>query len=167
VDAVRATGPGGPPREEPIGIVVARTGKAADRAFDDALAAVGGNRPTWLILLAVKTGAGPTQTGLADRIGVSGPTLTHHLDRLETVGLVQRTRDPANRRVQTIALTAAGDALFLRLRDAAVEFDRRLRRRLTQSDVAVLRRTLTVLYENVTAVPLVAGASSTPTEVHQ
>jgi MarR family transcriptional regulator for hemolysin len=166
MDAVRVTGPVGPPREEPIGLVLARTGKAADRAFDDALAAAGGTRPTWLVLLAVKTGAGRTQTGLADRIGISGPTLTHHLDRLETAGLVQRTRDPANRRVQTIALTAAGDALFLRLRNAAVVFDRRLRARLTDSDVAVLRRTLTVLYDNVTAVPSMAGASSPTKGVH-
>ena len=153
-------GPAGPPREEPIGIVLARAGKAADRAFDDALAAAGGNRPTWLVLLAVKAGAGRTQTGLADRIGISGPTLTHHLDRLEAAGLVQRTRDPANRRVQTIGLTAAGDTVFLRLRNAAVEFDRRLRLRLTESDVAALRRMLTVLYDNVTAAPSMAGGSS-------
>jgi MarR family transcriptional regulator for hemolysin len=116
--------------------------------------------------LAVKTGAGRTQTGLADRIGISGPTLTHHLDRLEAAGLVQRTRVPANRRVQTIALTAAGDALFLRLRNAAVEFDRRLRARLTDSDIAVLRRALTMLYDNVTAVPSMAGAASPTKGVH-
>jgi MarR family transcriptional regulator for hemolysin len=166
MDAVRVTEPVGPPREEPIGIVVARAGKAADRAFDDALATAGGNRPTWLVLLAVKTGAGRTQTGLADRIGISGPTLTHHLDHLEAAGLVQRSRDPANRRVQTITLTATGDALFLRLRNAAVEFDRRLRARLTDSDIAALRRTLTMLYDNVTAGPSMAGASSPTKGVH-
>jgi MarR family transcriptional regulator, transcriptional regulator for hemolysin len=149
VKPIHIPGPPGPPAQQPIGILVARTGKALDRAFDDALAAVGGNRPTWLILLAVKSGAGRTQSGIADRIGISGPTVTHHLDRLESAGLVVRTRDPGNRRLQTISLTADGDVLFFRLRDAAVAFDRRLRTGLSDAEMTDLRRLLTALHDNV------------------
>jgi MarR family transcriptional regulator for hemolysin len=133
----------------PIGMVVARVGKALDRAFDDALAAAGGTRPTWLILLAVKSGAGGTQTGLAQHVGISGPTLIHHLDRLESAGLVARNRDPANRRPYMITLTSAGDELFFRLRDAAVAFDRRLRNGVSDRRIADLRRTLTALRDNL------------------
>jgi MarR family transcriptional regulator, transcriptional regulator for hemolysin len=152
VDVIRVAGPPGQPRQTPIGIVLARTAKAMDRAFDDALAAAGGTRPTWLILLAVKSGAGRTQSGIADRVGISGPTLTHHLDRLEADSLVVRSRDPANRRVQAISLTAAGDALFHQLRDAAVAFDRRARRGISAGDIDELRRLLTALHDNAAAV---------------
>jgi MarR family transcriptional regulator for hemolysin len=151
VDVIRIPGRPGPPREEPIGIVVGRTGKAVERAFDDALAAAGGSRPTWLILLAVKTGAGRTQARLAGRVGIAGPTLTHHLDRLEATGTVVRARDPGNRREHTITLTNSGETLFLRLREAAVAFDRRLRAGLSSAETAELRRLLTALHDNVAA----------------
>jgi MarR family transcriptional regulator, transcriptional regulator for hemolysin len=152
VDVTRIPGRPGPPRDEPIGIVVGRTGKEVERAFDDALATAGGSRPTWLIVLAVKTGAGRTQARLASRVGVSGPTLTHHLDRLEAAGTLVRTRDPGNRREYRITLTAAGEALFLRLREAAVAFDRKLRAGLSSAESSELRRLLAVLHDNV-AVP--------------
>lgn len=142
-------GPAGPPSQQPIGLLVAQTAKALDRAFDEALAAVGGSRPTWLILLAVKSGAGRTQSGIAERVGISGPTLTHHLDGLEAGGLVVRTRNPDNRRLQSISLTAAGDALFFLLRDAAVSFDRRLRTGISDTETTELRRLLITLHDNI------------------
>ena len=74
--------------------------------------------------------------------------LTHHLNRLEVAGLVVRARDPANRRLQSITLTADGDALFLRLNQAAVAFDRRLRSGIADSEIAELRRLLSALQEN-------------------
>ena len=141
----------GPPEHPPIGIVVARVAKAMDRAFDRALAEAGGTRPTWLVLLAVKSGSGRTQSGLAERVGISGPTLTHHLDRMVGAGLVARTPDPANRRAQVITLTSDGETLFARLRDAAVAFDARARRGLGDADMEQLRRALTVLHDNVTS----------------
>jgi MarR family transcriptional regulator for hemolysin len=141
----------GPPAEPPIGLALATASKAVERAFDDALAAAGGSRPTWLILLAIVSGAGTTQTELAERVGITGPTLVHHLDRLEAAGLLNRHHDPDNRRIRRLSLTAAGKRAFLHLREAAAGFDARLRRGLTATDVATLRRLLAAVSEN--AVP--------------
>src|SRR4051812_6193468 len=94
------------PPAEPVGLMLARIAKTAGRAFDDALAAEGGSLPTWLILLSLKTNRPETQRELARAVGIEGPTLTHHLARLEKAGLVTRERDPANRRVHRVALTA-------------------------------------------------------------
>jgi MarR family transcriptional regulator for hemolysin len=68
---------------------------------------------------------------------------------MESAGLVTRRRDPANRRLHLVELTPAGDALFLRLRDAAMAFDRRLRAGLSDDDVAQLETLLTRLRDNV------------------
>ena len=137
-----------PSSDRPIGLAVSATAKALSRAFDDALAAVGGSTPTWLVLQAVMSTEVATQGELAAAVGVRQPTLTHHLDGLERAGLVTRTRDPGNRRVQLIAVTEAGEALFLRLRRAAGAFDGRLRAGLDDDDVAALRRLLAQLEEN-------------------
>jgi MarR family transcriptional regulator for hemolysin len=138
------------PREEPIGLLVTRTAKALSRAFDEALAGAGGSLPTWLVLVSLKSRAWGTQRELAQALGIEGPTLTHHLDGLERAGLVTRTRDPGNRRVQRVELTKAGEAAFQRLRRAAAGFDQRLRSGLGDSEVQRLRQLLGQLGANVT-----------------
>jgi MarR family transcriptional regulator for hemolysin len=67
---------------------------------------------------------------------------------MESAGLVTRRRDPANRRLHLVELTPAGDALFVRLRDAATAFDRRLRAGLTEAEVSQLGTLLTRLRDN-------------------
>ena len=134
--------------ELPLGLLVARTAKALDRAFADSLSAVGGSGATWLVLSSLSEGGHRTQGELAAAVGVRSPTLTHHLDGLERAGLVTRERDPANRRAQRVALTEAGQALFIRLRRSAAAFDGRLKAGLDEVEIALLRRLLAQLVEN-------------------
>jgi MarR family transcriptional regulator for hemolysin len=136
------------PSEVPIGLLVSSTAKVLGREFDAALAAVGGSRPTWLVLLALKAGSHRTQGELAEAVGIRQPTLSHHLDGMERDGLVRRDRTADNRRVQHVTVTEAGEALFLRLRRAAGSFDGRLRAGLDDAEVAELRRLLVQLAEN-------------------
>jgi MarR family transcriptional regulator for hemolysin len=139
----------GPPEKPPLGLDLAQTAKAAARAFDAALAAAGGSRPTWLVLLVVKSGRARNQREIADAVGIQGATLTHHLNAMEASGLVTRRRDPDNRRVHVVELTADGEALFRRLRGAATGFDRRLRRGLSDAEEETLALLLARLRENV------------------
>jgi MarR family transcriptional regulator for hemolysin len=134
--------------EESLSLLIGRSAKALNRAFDDVLVAAGGSSPTWQVLLALTTGEHRTQGDLAAAIGLRQPTLVHHLDALERTGLVVRERVEGNRRVQHVTVTKAGEALFLRLRRAAASFDGRLRAGLTDADVADLRRLLAQVAEN-------------------
>jgi MarR family transcriptional regulator for hemolysin len=126
------------PQVEPIGLQVTRTAKLLSRAFDEALAAAGGSLPTWLVLVSLKAQRHHTQRELAEGVGIEPATLTHHLTRMEAAGLVRRSRDAGNRRVQVVELTEEGDAAFHRLRSVVMAFDRRLRAGLTERQVAML-----------------------------
>jgi MarR family transcriptional regulator for hemolysin len=139
----------GPPRTPPIGLKLAITAKRVSRAFDEALAAVGGSRPLWLILISMKSRRLASQEELAGAVGIRGATLTHHLDAMETEGLITRRRDPRNRRVHLLELTTKGDAAFHGMRGAAADFDRRLRVGLAESDTARLAELLDRLEANV------------------
>jgi len=139
-----------PPFRQPIGLHLARTARGVGRAFDEALAAVGGSTPTWLILISLKTRRLGNQRELAEAVGIRGATLTHHLHAMEADGLVARTRDPGNRRVQRVELTAAGEAAFHRMREAATAFDQRLRRGLSEAELATVETLLDRLHDNVT-----------------
>jgi len=131
----------------PIGLRLSQASRVVERAFDEALAAVGGTLPVWLILLNLKIRKPGTQRELAEAIGIREATLTHHLNAMDAAGLVARARDEANRRIQLVTLTEAGEAAFLRLRDAAVAFDAKLRIGLAPADLetaaAVLGRLAT------------------------
>src|ERR1700740_2323597 len=107
----------------PIGLRLNQGARAVGRAFDDAVAEAGGTLPVWLILLNLKIRRPGTQRELAEAVGVREATLTHHLNAMDARGLISRTRDAANRRVQVVTLTEAGEAAFGRLRDAAMAFD--------------------------------------------
>jgi MarR family transcriptional regulator for hemolysin len=131
-----------------------RSAKAVSRAFDAALAAAGGSLPTWLVLVSVKADGHGAQREIAKAIGVEGPTLTHHLNRMERDGLVVRNRDPGNRRVHRVTLTPDGEALFQRLLAAAIAFDAQLRRGFTADETTVLRELFGRLRTNI-AEPIV------------
>ena len=121
------------------------------RAFDDALVAVGGSLPEWLVLVSLKAERHGKQRDLAMAVGVEGPTLTHHLNRMEAGGLVRRSRDPDNRRVHLVELTAGGEAAFHRLLQAVGAFDRRLRAGVSDTEIAALSHLLDRLRVNVAA----------------
>lgn len=142
-----------PPEQEPLGLALAATAKAVTRAFDDALAAAGGSRATWVILIALKRRRWETQAELARAVGIRSPTLTHHLDNLAAAGVIVRRRPPDNRRIQVVELTDEGHALFERLRTAATSFDERLRTGLADREVEHLRGVLQRLRRNVADSP--------------
>jgi MarR family transcriptional regulator for hemolysin len=137
------------PTRQPIGLHLAEVAKIVSRAFDDALAEAGGSRPIWLILISLKLQQLASQRELADAVGVKGATVTHHLDAMEAAGLVTRHRDPTNRRMHIVELTPDGDALFFRLREAAMAFDQRLRSGMSEGDISQMDDLLSRLRSNV------------------
>lgn len=132
----------------PIGLRLAQASRTVERAFDAALAEAGGSLPVWLILLNLRIHRPGNQRDLAEIVGITGATLTHHLNAMEAQGLVARSRDNANRRFQVVTLTETGEAAFVRLRTAAIAFDARLRAGFAEADLASLDAQLQHLAAN-------------------
>ena len=139
----------GRPAREPLGLQLTRVSRTVSRAFDEVLAQAGGSLPVWVVLISLKSGQIASQRELAGAVGIQGATLSHHLNAMESAGLVTRRRDPRNRRLHLVELTPEGDALFARLREAAFTFDQRLRAGLTEQDVDRLEALLDRLRDNV------------------
>jgi MarR family transcriptional regulator for hemolysin len=137
------------PQRTPIGLQLTRTARAVSRAFDEALAQAGGSLPVWLVLLNLKIQQHDNQRQLAEGVGVTEATLTHHLNAMEKEGLLVRRRDPSNRRNHIIQLTAPGEDAFTRLAAAARAFDRQLGSDLEAAELDTLRSLLERLSRNV------------------
>ena len=138
-----------PAQIPPIGLRLTRTARSVSNAFERAMAEAGGSASAWQVLLLVRSEQWGTQSRMADAMGITGATLTHHLNALEKRGLVRRWREADNRRVQHVALTPAGETLFARLREVAVRHDQRLRSNLTEHETALLTELLDKLQAGI------------------
>ncbi len=65
----------------------------------------------YLVLCCLWEEDGLSTSGIAEKLGQLGATLTGVVDRMEERKLVYRERDPADRRVVRIWLTSAGEEL--------------------------------------------------------
>ena len=134
---------------ERLGRQLALTQKAVRAEFEDRLAKVGGSLSTWILLDHALEEGQLSQSLLAQRMWIEGPTLVRHLDRLEGEGLVERRRDTSDRRVVRVMVTPAGKVLYRRLRGVADEMEATLAAALTDQEHRTLLRALRRLHAAV------------------
>lgn len=90
---------------ENIGFLISDVSRLLRRRFDERARLIGVTRAQWRAIKFVERREGINQGGLADLLEVEPITLCRMIDRLEEAGLVERRRDPADRRAWRIFLT--------------------------------------------------------------
>lgn len=93
-----------------------RLGGAAKERSLDAYEQAGLHPYHHAILAALDAGAHETQGAIAEALGYDKGQLVGLLDELEEAGLIERRRDPNDRRRQTVLITAAGRKTLEKLR---------------------------------------------------
>jgi MarR family transcriptional regulator for hemolysin len=84
--------------------------------LNELLRPIGQSQARWEALFWISvTGEGATQSELAERIGVEGPTLVTMLHKLEQEGLVERLEAEGDRRAKTIRLSPAAEQALSRI----------------------------------------------------
>ncbi len=119
-------------------------------ALDRRLRPLGLSRATWMLLAWVRKLDAPSQTVLADRLGLEGASVVRLVDRLEREGLVER-RPGADRRVKTIHLTGKGEALSAEIHRVAAAMRREVFAGIGERDLDVARSVLQRLHDRVGA----------------
>jgi MarR family transcriptional regulator, transcriptional regulator for hemolysin len=117
-----------------------RTREWADATF----ARHGASLVTWIVLKHALHAAAPgfSQSELAADMSIGGPALVRHLDRLEAEGLVARRRDPTDRRITRVTITAKGRRRHDQLAEVAADTDRQLRTLLSDREAKTLTTAL-------------------------
>src|SRR5271166_5025933 len=101
------------------------TARAWRQALDRRIRYLGVSQASWLTIAVIaKAGAPLSQSELADRLAVEGATMVSMVDRLVKAGLVVREPSKVDRRVKRVVLTAAGSALYAKVKTEAESFRR-------------------------------------------
>lgn len=131
-----------PPGGHPVALQLWNTAQAMGALFDEYLAEVGGSRYHFFVFIALERLPRPSQRELAEAVGVDDATITHHLAAMERAGLVNRVRDPEDRRVQRVSVTSAGAAMWAAMNEAVDRYNEGQLDGLSLDELAVLRRLL-------------------------
>lgn len=118
-----------------IAFLMGDIGRLMRRRFDERARTIGVTRPQWRTLSMLNRFEGSNQGALAELLEVEPITLCRMIDRLEDAGLVERQRDPDDRRAWQLYLTpkarplieklrALGDALYEEAAAGIAEADR-------------------------------------------
>jgi DNA-binding MarR family transcriptional regulator len=101
----------------------------------------------YAIMLVLEEGSSDTQGSIADALGYDRGQLVGLLDELEKQKLVERRRDPADRRRHLVRLTSEGTRALGRLRSLTREVEDQFLDPLSEEERADLHRLLLRLAE--------------------
>jgi DNA-binding MarR family transcriptional regulator len=101
---------------EPLGYLITDVSRLLRREFDARARQIGVTRSQWRTLGILSRRPGLNQGALAEIMEVEPITVARMIDRLEDAGLVERRRDPTDRRAWRIHITDAARPLLSQLR---------------------------------------------------
>jgi len=128
------------------------TSRMLRRQFNRHAASVGATSTQWRAMFRLSREPGMKQVELADRLDVEPITAGRIVDRLEDAGLVERRRDPVDRRVWKLYLTDKADPIIEQLKIVAEEVLDGALAGISQDEIAALRGILLRIRENVSAI---------------
>jgi DNA-binding MarR family transcriptional regulator len=136
-----------------LGFLISDVSRLMRRRFDERARQVGATRAQWRTLTTLSRNEGLNQGALADLLEVEPITLCRMIDRLEESGLVERRRDPSDRRAWQLFLTDKSKPILDDLRTMAESLFVQVLQDIDESDRAVLRKSLQRMRANLITLP--------------
>ncbi|MGO9383014.1 MAG: MarR family winged helix-turn-helix transcriptional regulator [Mycobacterium sp.] len=130
-----------PASDHPDGVafLLAQLGHHAAALFAEQVATVELTPPHAGILRVIAAEPGRSQQVLSAQLGMLPSRVVVYVDELEQRGYVERRRNPDDRRLHALFLTAAGKRLMRKLSDLARQHDLRLTAALDPEQYGTLR----------------------------
>jgi DNA-binding MarR family transcriptional regulator len=133
---------GGPPPGGGVAFLLAQLGAHATSRFAERVADLDLTPPQAGLLRLLAATPGRSQRELADALGVPPSRFVPFADALEQRGLIERRRNPDDRRLHAVHLTAQGEALLTRLREVGMAHEQAVCASLNADERATLRALL-------------------------
>jgi DNA-binding MarR family transcriptional regulator len=125
-----------------IAFLLAQLGAYAAERFGERAAALDFTRPQAGLLRLISREPGLSQQAVARRLGTPPSRLVALVDGLEERGLIERRRNPGDRRNYALHPTAAGQQAMAALGQVSLEHEQAISAPLTQAERAQLSKLL-------------------------
>ncbi len=134
--AVTSDAPAGQAGDEGggLGLLLVQLGFLAARQFGELLAPLGLEQRQAGMLVRLAAREGTSQQALANLLGLNATRMVFLVDELEQRGLVERRRNPADRRSHALYLTDRGRDALRQARQAMAVHERSLGAALTEAE---------------------------------
>ena len=133
---------------ETLPFEVGETAHALRKAFDRRAVGLGVTRAQWKVLFKLTRCPGMRQIELADMLDIEPITLSRIIDRLEEGGLVERVRDPEDRRAWRLHVTAKAQPLVDKLQAIGADLVGQAFSGIDPKEIEIVRQVLARVREN-------------------
>jgi MarR family transcriptional regulator for hemolysin len=131
---------------------LSETSRMLRRQFNRHAATVGATSAQWRAMFCLSREPGMKQVELAERLDVEPITAGRTIDRLQEAGLVERRRDPVDRRVWRLYLTDEAVPMIGQLKLVAEQVLAGALAGIGKEELAAMRGALAKIRENVSAI---------------
>ena len=145
---------------ETLPFEIGETAHALRKAFDRLAVGLGVTRAQWKVLFKLTRKPGLRQVELADLLDLEPITLCRIIDRLEEAGLVERTRDPEDRRAWRLHVTEKAQPLIEKLKAVGAELVGEAFAGIDRQEIEITRQVLARVRENAGHITAVNRASN-------
>ena len=128
-----------------VAFLLAQLGHHAATLFAEQMATIKLSPPHAGILRAIAAEPGRSQQALSAQLGMLPSRVVVYVDELEERGYVERRRNPDDRRLHALHLTAAGKRLMRKLSELARQHELRLTAALDPEQYSALRGLLSTV----------------------
>ena len=133
---------------ETLPFEIGETAHALRKAFDRLAVGLGVTRAQWKVLFKLTRTPGLRQVELADMLDLEPITLCRIIDRLEEAELVERVRDPEDRRAWRLHVTKNAQPLIEKLQAIGVDLVEQVFAGIDPKDIETTRKVLAQAREN-------------------
>ena len=142
------------PDPDALGFVLIDVSRMLRSAFERRIATAGlGLTPGEArALVRIASLEGSRQLDIAQRMGIEPMTLSTYLDRLQSLGYIERRPDPADRRAKLIFTTPSAADLITNIRTEQIELMQHVTSGIGEEALGLLRQQLKQLRANLTAI---------------
>jgi len=145
---------------ETLPFEIGETAHALRKAFDRLAVGLGVTRAQWKVLFKLTRTPGLRQVELADMLDLEPITLCRIVDRLEEAGLVERTRDPEDRRAWRLHVTAKAQPLVDKLQAVGADLVEHAFAGIDRKDIELTRQVLARIRDNAGRTAAIKRASN-------
>jgi len=130
-----------------VAFLLSQLGHRSASVFTDLIASVDLTPPHAGILRAIASEPGRSQQALSGQLGLLPSRVVAYVDELEDRGYVERRRNPDDRRLHALYLTASGKKLMSKIGELGRQHERLMTAGLDTDQRDTLRRLLSAVAE--------------------